>query len=338
MLKTNKGIVCLLILAFSVCLVAGCGTNNESEAPVPAEQTAELEGTIVLYHAGSLAIPFEALEKEFENLYPKVDVQRTSGGSTKLSREIVDLGKKVDIYASADYKIIDDALIPDYADWNALFSNNSMVIMYTDESKFADEINKDNWYEILLREGVNYGHSNPNDDPCGYRSVLCWQLAEKKYEQPGLYQELCDACPEENIRPKSVELISLLETGVLDYAFEYETVARQHAQANPMFKWVDLPGKVNLSEIKHEEFYKQATLETAGSEPGQTVTRVGAPIVYGITMPKSGENTELAVGFMKFFFDVEQGLKILEANGQPIPEQIQVNGEGMPEELKELLH
>jgi molybdate/tungstate transport system substrate-binding protein len=336
MLKRNKWIVCLLILAFSVCLVAGCGTSTESETPAPADQVSELEGTIVLYHAGSLAIPFEALEKEFETLNPKVDVQRKSGGSTALSREIVDLGQEVDIFASADYEII-DSMIPDYTGWNALFSNNSMVIMYTDDSKYADEINKDNWYEVLLREDVDYGHSNPNDDPCGYRSVLCWQLAEIRYEEPGLYQKLSDACPEENIRPKSVELISLLETGALDYAFEYETVARQHAQANPIFKWVELPGKINLSELKHEEFYKQASLETAGSEPGETVTRVGAPIAYGITMPSAGKNTELALEFMEFFFDREQGLKILEANGQPIPDQIPVNGEGMPEDLKALL-
>jgi len=335
MLRKNKWLVCLLVLVFSTVMIAGCGGAADNSAS--SDQAKDLEGKIVVYHAGSLAIPFEALEKEFESLHPDVDIQRTSSGSTKLSRKIVDLGDKVDIYASADYSIIDNALIPDYASWNALFANNSMVIMYTDQSKYADEINKDNWYEILLREDVNYGHSNPNDDPCGYRSVLCWQLAEKKYEEPGLYQKLCDGCPEENVRPKSVELISLLETGTLDYAFEYESVARQHADANPAFKWVELPSKVNLSEIKYIDFYKNATLETAGSEPGATVTRVGAPIVYGITMPKSGENSELALEFLKFFFDKDQGLKILQENGQPVPDSIEVHGEGCPDDLLALI-
>jgi molybdate/tungstate transport system substrate-binding protein len=314
-------------------MVAGCGGAADNQ-----EEAADLEGNLVVYHAGSLAIPFEALEKEFEDQYPKVDIQRTSAGSTKLSRQIVDLGDKVDIFASADYLIIDNDLIPEYTDWNALFANNSMVIMYTDQSEYADEINPDNWYEVLLREDVDYGHSNPDDDPCGYRSVLCWQLAEKEYEEPGLYQNLCDGCPQENIRPKSVELISLLETGTLDYAFEYESVARQHADANPVFKWVELPDTINLSDIQHIDFYKNATLETAGSEPGETVTREGSPIVYGITMPKSGENNEIALEFLKFFFDQEQGLKILKENGQPVPENIEVHGEGFPEELSALIH
>ncbi len=337
MFKKRTWIIFMLLLFAVTCVLGGCGGSNATNPEPAPEQATELEGTVVIYHAGSLAIPFEALETEFETLHPKVDIQRTSGGSTALGRQIVDLGDKVDIFASADYTIIDNALMPDYATWDALFANNSMVIMYTDQSKYADEITKDNWYEILLRDGVNYGHSNPNDDPCGYRSVLCWQLAELKYEQEGLYQQLCDSCPDENIRPKSVELISLLETGALDYAFEYESVARQHAAANQAFKWVELPSKVNLSNIEDSEIYAQATLETAGSAPGETVTRVGEPIVYGITMPNSGENTELAIEFLKFFFDKEQGLKLLEDNGQPVLDPIIVNGDGFPEDLNTLI-
>ncbi len=337
MIKKRTWIVCILLLFISTCVLGGCAGNTATNPEPAPEQAVELEGTVVIYHAGSLSIPFAALETEFETLHPKVDIQRTEGGSTKLIRQIVDLGDKVDIFASADYKPLEDELIPDFASWDALFANNSMVIMYTDQSKFAAEITKDNWYEILLRDGVNYGHSNVNDDPCGYRSVLCWQLAELKYEQEGLYQQLCDNCPEENIRPKSVELISLLETGGLDYAFEYESVARQHAAANPAFKWVELPNKVNLSDMENAEIYAQATLETTGSAPGETVTRVGEPIVYGITMPNSGENTELAIEFLKFFFDKEQGLKLLEDNGQPVLDPIVVNGEGFPEDLNDLI-
>lgn len=336
MFVRKRGLVWLALLLFAFVALAGCGSSETTPAEPQAQEAAELEGTLVVYHAGSLAIPFEAMEKEFEDQHPNVDIQRTSGGSTKLSRQIVDLGDKVDIFASADYSIV-DALIPEYADWNALFANNAMVIMYTDQSKYASEITKDNWPEILLREGVKYGHSNPDDDPCGYRSLLCWQLAEVKYGQPGLYDQLCSACPEENVRPKSVELISLLETGTLDYAFEYESVARQHAAANPIFKWVELPKKVNLSQMENAEYYAQAQVDTAGSNPGETVTRTGDPIYYGITIPKSAENPELAIEFLKYFFDKEGGLKVLQDNGQPVPETIEVKGEGLPEELQALL-
>ncbi len=44
------------------------------------------------------------------------------------------------------------------------------------------KIDAGNWHEILLRPDVQYGHSDPNSDPCGYRSLLTWQLAEKYYK------------------------------------------------------------------------------------------------------------------------------------------------------------
>jgi len=324
----------MLIFVFCSLCFCGCGTTKEAQTPAPDNTPEELKGTLVIYHAGSLAIPFKALEDEFELLHPEVDVQLTSGGSRKIARQVSELGDKVDILASADYTVIDTLMIPDHAKWNAWFAKNSMVIMYTQNSKFADEINSENWYEILLKDGVNYGHSEPNADPCGYRTVLTWQLAEKHYENPGLFQKLTDACPEKNIRPKSVELIAMLETGALDYAFEYESVARQHQQQNDIFKYIELPGKINLSEVEYTDFYKEnSSIELSGSEPGTTVTKVGEPIVYGITMPVNGENPELAKEFLKFFFDREQGLKILEDNGQPVLDKITVTGEGFPEEL-----
>lgn len=325
----------MLIISFCAFCFCGCGSADNAQTPENAD---ELNGILVVYHAGSLSVPFKALEAEFEQLHPDVDVQLTAGGSRKIARRVSELGDNVDILASADYTVIDTLMIPDYAKWNAWFGRNSMVIMYTKNSQFADEISKDNWYEILLRDGINYGHSEPNADPCGYRTVLSWQLAEQKYEKPGLSQQLTDACPEKNIRPKSVELISMLETGALDYAFEYESVARQHQQQNDIFEYVELPGKVNLSDVKHTEFYKEnSSIELSGTEPGTTVTKVGEPIVYGITMPTTGENPELAKEFLKFFFDREQGLKILEDNGQPVLDEITLTGEGFPAELNSFI-
>lgn len=335
MFYRNRRILFMLILTLCVLMVVSCSSDKE---PVQPEQTKELEGELVIYHAGSLTIPFEALEKEFEAMYPKVDVKRTPGGSRTIARKVCELGDKVDILASADYTVIDTLIIPDYAGWNAWFAKNSMVIMYTDESKYAGEINEDNWYDILLREGVNYGHSEPDADPCGYRSVLLWQLAEKHYGEHGLFKRLTDACPDKNIRTKSVELISLLETGTLDYAFEYESVARQHALKNPVFKYVKLPDEINLSSVEHRDFYKNASIDLKGKEPGEVVTKVGEPIVYSLTMPNTGENSGLAVEFLKFLFDQNHGIRIFEDNGQPVLEKVNVTGEkNLPDELKEIL-
>ncbi len=326
----------VLALLFSLMVVAvfayGCG-QEKTDTGQQSNQKQEITGKLVVLHAGSLTIPFEAIEKEFEKLHPGVDVVRGVGGSNELARKITDLGQKADILASADYAVIDELLIPKHAKWNALFAKNSIVIMYNDRSKYADEINSDNWYKILLREGVSYGYSDPNQDPCGYRTLLTWQLAEDYYKEPGLYEKLKANCPEKNVRPKSVELIALLESGHLDYIFEYKSVALQHKA-----KFVELPDEINLGSLQHADYYKKAKVEIIGKKPGETMTVIGQPIAYGVTMPTVGENPQAAIEFLKFLFDKEKGLRILEENGQPVIYPVEVKGaEYLPQELRDFL-
>lgn len=291
-------------------------------------------GELVVYHAGSLSVPFKAIKADFEQLNPGVNIKLVSGGSTKIARMVTE-GDAVDILASADYKVIDNLLIPDYAKWNALFANNSMVVVYTDESKYADQITSSNWYEILLRDGVNYGHSEPDLDPCGYRTVLLWQLAEQYYQKEGLFDKLTIGCPAEHITQKADQLFTLLGKGDLDYVFEYESVARQNAAKNPAFKYIKLPAEINLSSIKHAGFYHSASIDLTGSNPGETITTYGEPIVYSLTMPKTGKNPELAVEFLKYFFT--EGIRTLDEQGQPTM-KIQIQGaEYLPAELQSVL-
>lgn len=42
---------------------------------------AEPKGVVTMFHAGSLTMPFEAMEKAFEAKYPVVDLQREPSGS-----------------------------------------------------------------------------------------------------------------------------------------------------------------------------------------------------------------------------------------------------------------
>ncbi|WP_457571647.1 tungstate ABC transporter substrate-binding protein WtpA [Desulfovulcanus sp.] len=273
---------------------------------------AEPKGKLIIFHAGSLSIPFAKIEKNFEAKYPKVDVLRESGGSTKMARLISEVGKPADIMASADYKVIDNLLIPDHADWNIRFASNQLVLCYTENSRYANEINKDNWYEILCRKGVVWGHSDPNLDPCGYRSLMVMQLAEKFYNKPGLYQRLLANRPMKNVRPKSVELISLLNTGNMDYAWEYLSVAVQHK-----LKYIRLDDHINLGNYKYDDFYKQAQVKVTGKKPGTWQTKKGKSCTYGITMLNHAANPEAAKAFLAYLLDPKGGLKILKEMGQP---------------------
>jgi molybdate/tungstate transport system substrate-binding protein len=273
---------------------------------------AEPSGKVVIFHAGSLSMPLQAVAKGFEAKYPKVQVLREPAGSQACARKITDLKKPCDIMASADYSVIDKLLIPQHADWNIRFATNQMVLCYTDKSKSATELKADNWFDILAKKGVVWGHSDPNLDPAGYRALMVLQLAEKYYKKPGLYDRAIANRPETNIRPKSVELVSLLQTGNMDYAWEYLSVAVQHG-----LKYLTLPDEINLGNYKFDPFYSQAVVKVTGKEPGTYMEMKGKSITYGITLIKNAPNREAAVAFLQYLLSPEGGLKVLKDMGQP---------------------
>ncbi len=303
---------------------------------IPGTCSAEPKGNLIIFHAGSLSVPFEAMEKAFEAKYPGVDVLREAAGSQQCARKITDVKKPCDIMASADYKVIDKLLIPDYASMNIRFATNQLVLCYTDTSTFASEVSADNWYEILQKKGVVWGHSDPNLDPCGYRSLMVLKLAETYYKIPGLYDKLIANRPQENVRPKSVELISLLQTGNMDYAWEYLSVAVQHG-----LKYLILPDQINLGNYQYDDLYEKAVVKVTGKEPGTFMDIKGQSVTYGVTLIKDAPNREAAIAFLLYLLDPQGGLKVLKDMGQPPFIPARVPSEGMmtslPGELKGLV-
>jgi molybdate/tungstate transport system substrate-binding protein len=276
------------------------------------------------------------MEKIFEKKYPTIDVVREFGGSTKMARMITEKNKSADIMASADFAVIDKTLIPEKADWNIRFATNQLVLCYTDRSRYAKEVSPDNWYEILQKKDVSWGHSDPNLDPCGYRSLMVMQLAEQYYNKPGLYNQMLANRPQENVKSKAAELVAMLKNGKMDYAWEYLSVAVQND-----LKYVRLSDQINLGNYKFDNFYQQATVKVAGKQSGTWITRTGKSCTYGVTMIKDGRNPEGALHFLQYLLDAAGGLKILESMGQPpfvpcrVPDEASYNR--LPEGLKNLV-
>lgn len=291
------------ILTLAFCLAA--------MAASPADAGEKLSGELVIFHAGSLSVPFAEIAAAFMEAHPGVTIRAEAAGSRTCARKISDLGRACDVMASADYEVIETLLIPDHADWCVKFAANEMTIAYRDESNRADEIGPGNWFEVLLDEGVRFGRSDPNADPCGYRSVLTMKLAEVHYGRPGLAVKLL-AKDLRYLRPKETDLIALLETDEIDYIFLYRSVAAQHG-----LKALLLPDEVNLKRTELTEHYGTVQVELTGKRPGETITRTGAPMVYGITVPKNAPNAAAATAFVRFVLEEDRGMAIMERNGQP---------------------
>jgi len=320
-----------LALVLVLALLAGCATPEPAPAPEPTpapapapepepapapeptpapEPEPQLAGKLPIYHAGSLTIPFAQVSEAFNAIYPDIKILAEGAGSATTIRKVTELEKAGGVIGSADYTLIPELMFPDFADWYVIFASNQMCLTYTDQAQFADEINSDNWYEILQRDGVNYGRSDPDQDPCGYRTLMVWQLAETHYDVSGLYDDLYEA-EGDLMRPKSVDLLALMESGDLDYAFEYTSVAAQHS-----LNYVPLPSEINLADASFTDFYATAEVEIAGAEPGETLVKKGKPIVYGVTIPSNFPDKELAIAWVDFLLSPD-GVAIMEANGQP---------------------
>lgn len=306
----------ILVILFSAIVLFSCQSNHDKE--------------LIIFHAGSLSVPFKQMAEAYQKENPDVKILMESAGSRQCARKIADLKRPCDIMASADFKVIENLLIPDYTDWNIKFAGNEMAIVYHEESRLSKEINSKNWHEILMKEEVAFGRSDPNSDPCGYRTVLLASLAAKYYKNDGLAEQLLDK-DKNYIRPKETDLIGLLESNVIDYIFLYRSVAEQHG-----LKYLVLPDSINLQNPNLDSFYATATAQISGKKPGEFITKKGEAMVYGITILKDAPNSEEAFQFLKFVLSKNKGMAIMEKNGQkslvPSPSS---SFDYIPNELKE---
>lgn len=311
-----------LLLAL-LWLATACSSGDVREGDTTGDV-----GPLVVFNAGSLARPIRAALDTFA-VREGVRFEQEQAGSLETARKVTELGRVPDVIALADYAIFPQLLVPEHAAWYARFARNRMVLAHTARSRHADAITPSNWWQVLLRPGVETGHSDPDLDPAGYRALLVMQLAERYYRQPGLMARLERAIPPRNVRPKEIDLVALLETGELDYAFEYESVAR-----GASLDFVPLPDSVSLGNMADSAFYATAAVRIVGRQPGDSLTVRGEPIVYALSIPRRAAHPRLAERFLMFMVS-EDGRRILRANHLDVLDSAVVSGQDAPAWLSE---
>ena len=284
-----------------------------------------LRGPLVVFNAGSLAHPFRELLAAFARAHPGVRPMQESTGSLEAARKLTELGKIPDVIAVADYTVIATLLMPTYASWYVTFASNAMVLVYSDRSIGAGEVNGQNWWRVLLRPGVRWGNSEPRLDPNGYRALMVFQLAESHYREPGLAARLLGAMQPKYIRPNEAQLLGLVQAGELDYAWSYLSLARTAG-----LRWVALPPAIDLSDPKEAAGYAMARVALAPSRPGgrDSIRFRGEPIVYALTIPRAAPHPEVARAFVRFVLS-PAGREIFSAAGFRVLPQPRVIGDSL---------
>ena len=244
----------------------------------------------------------------------------------------------------------------DYANWYIRFATNRLGIAYTSQSKYATEIGSANWYEVLSRPDVEVGIPDPRIDSCGYRAFMVCQLAEDYYDDNTILERVMgDFSPPitvndnlgahviavpETVKPKkvtvrgySVQLLGLLESGDLDYSFEYESVAKQHALG-----FVELPPEIDLSSREYADRYGQVTVKMDFQRFASITPEFhGEPIEYALTIPANSPHRDAAIQFVEFLLGPD-GQKLFLESYQPtlVPPEAD-NPANIPASLKSLL-
>jgi molybdate/tungstate transport system substrate-binding protein len=329
-------------ILFMLLLLSGC------ELPAASAFNDSPRTPLVVFAAGSLILPFQDLETAFEELYPDVDIQAQFHGSIQVMRHATELHEPIDVVATADASLVPllmyTATNPDtgqpYADWYIRFASNRLSIASQPGSLYASEIDPDNWYSILSRPDIKVGIPDPRFDAAGYRTLMAFALARDYYQEPTIFTdmfagdfnyplgifsegdlttitvpEIVETTPGSPIvvRGSSIALLALLESGDLDYAFEYESVILQHG-----LQIVNLPAAVNLGTVGYDSIYNsvQVVLDIqrfASVEPVFQGERIG----YGITIPDSAPHPQEAAQFIAFLLGPE-GRRIMQADHHPL--------------------
>ncbi len=306
----------ILIIGCTITL-SGCRNTGNSE--------------IIIFHAGSLSVPFKQMADEYEKRNPGIRVLLEPAGSLVCARKITELKKPCDIIASADYFVIDELIVPEYSAWSIRFATNEMVLAFSEKSLESGQLTSDNWYEVLSSDDVIYARADPDADPGGYRTLFTFKLAEKYYGINGLADKLSGK-NENFIRPKEVDLVALLESNAVDYIFIYRSVAIQHG-----FKYLELPPEINLADPGYNDTYRTVSLEVTSGSAGSKMKVTGEYINYSLSVLDSAVNKSGAIGFVAFLLS-DEGMDFFRKNGQsPIIPFTTEQPELVPEQLLQFL-
>jgi molybdate/tungstate transport system substrate-binding protein len=282
---------------------------------------------LIIFHAGSLSVPIDQIAREYEKRNPGTKIFLESAGSLVCARKVTELKQPCDIIASADDFVINELLIPDYASWSIKFATNEIVIAYHPKSRYSAEINSENWMDILQKKDVIYSRSDPDSDPCGYRTIFTLLLAERYYNKPGLAEKM-ESKDKEYIRPKEVDLVALIESNAIDYMFQYKSVAIQHG-----LKYIELPKEINLSDPSEQSEYSSVSTFVAGKKPNLKMKVTGDYINYSITILNNAPQKEEAVNFIDFLLS-RDGMNIFRKCGQePIIPPLARPADNLPAKL-----
>jgi molybdate/tungstate transport system substrate-binding protein len=319
-------IIVSIIVALSIGIGAWLVQGNNSHEPT--------KGKVFVTYAGSLVKTFEStIGPSFQKDTGYIYVGEGKG-SVQLANMIIDKQRDPDVFLSAGtipvIRLMNHS--PPLAHWLIKFASAEMVIAYTPNSPFFNDLERARkgeipWYEVLSEDGLKFRRTDPELDPKGYYMIMVTKLANVYYNDSTIKDIILgeDRNPEQLLPEES--LLTTLEQGQIDASatYKHEAVARG-------LPYITLPSEINLGDPKFSNFYNQASYVLG---EGQIVK--GDTIDFSLTIPETNKNIDGSIAFVKFLLS-EEGMDLLEKYGlNPIKAVGEGEVEKMPPAIKELL-
>jgi molybdate/tungstate transport system substrate-binding protein len=285
----------------------------------------------VLY-AGSLA---SLLEKTVGPAFSKktgYTYQGEGQGSTAAARMIREKLRQPDVFISADPAVNSNVLMGpangDAARWFITFAAGELVIGYNPASRFSKHMaaaaaGRMPWFQVIGEPGFQFGRTDPDADPKGYRAIFLFRLAAEYYHQSSITDLLGPLRNSPQIFPEP-ELLARLEAGQLDAGVFYK-----HEVLAQKIPFIPLPDQINQGS---PAFAQEYALQSYKTERG-TVFH-GSPILFTVTIPASVHNLAGAIALVRYL-TAGDGKPALEAAGlRPVPLLAAGDTSSIPPEIR----
>ncbi len=312
-------------VALALIAILFCSCRDSRTKPKP----------LLVFAAASLNTALTDFEKGFERENPHIDVQIEASGSLLAARKIREYKRRGDIVISADKRVIDNLLIPEFTEWQIAFLSNEIVLAYSEKSRRGAEVRANTWPGILLDPAVQVARVDENLGPLGYQTLLVWKLADTYYKEQllgsSLFESLSRRVTPRFIRPDAAELLPTLGTEA-DYLFVYRSMARDHN-----LKHILLPPEVNLSSPDHSDRYSTVSV-TISASSDRPLTIQGEPILFSLTIVREAPNEAGAVAFVETLLSAA-GRAVFERHGFSVlsPPMCLGSRDSVPPSIRDIL-
>jgi molybdate/tungstate transport system substrate-binding protein len=272
-----------VVLAAALAVAAGLAAYRSltRRPPVP-----ELR----VFHAAGLTPVFDQIRDRCER-DRGLRILNECSGSQVACRKVSELGRACDLLCLADNGLVGE-LLKKECRWRIDFATDRVVIGV---GKLAPDVSKaeKDWPAVLLQKDVRIARVDENQGPIGYCTLLVWKLQEQR-ATAGLTDRLAGKCA--SVVDDVSKLPPLLKSGQIDYAFLY----RSTCMANGI-RSIELAPEIDLGDPQRDYSAASVMFQKLSAGTGQRITVRGKPVVWTLTVPERGAQTEEAHRFIRYF-------------------------------------